>query len=1269
MSRFGGFAIRSIFLWCWRLCVYASLALVVLVGAAILGLRYYILPNIDAYRGDLERTLTRAIGQRIAIGDISAEWQGLRPQFSFDNVVVYDNSGRPALALGRIDNSLSWLSLLVLEPRFESVRMYEPHLEVRRAADGTLWIAGIAWKDSTEGGSLADWVFRQRSISITDASIVWTDEQRRAPALALKNVRLTLENEYFRHRFALTANTPPELAGAIDVRGDLVGRSVSNFGEWQGQIFTQLDYIDLAAWKPWIDVPIEIAHGRGGLRAWTDVAQQRVTAVTADLQLSDLKARLEPGLQALDLTSLSGRVAWRGWSKGFEISARNLKGVAVAGHSFETDTFSVRRMYAQRNTPSRTEINATSLDLDALAHLVEHLPIDAALREELGRYAPRGKLYDFSGKWTGVWAAGPYELKSRFENLAFNPVDYLPGWRGITGSVEANDKGGSLTLANHALSVELPKVFAEPLAFEQASGHIKWAAAGREIDFRLADFKFANADLAGSVNGSYRSIPGESGSIDLTGALSRADASRVARYLPFVVSKAVRDWVQTSVLAGRSDDVKVRLKGRLADFPFGETSKGIFQVTAKARDGVLEYASGWPRIENITADLAFTGTRMEIRAPSARIFGAQLSRVQASIRDLAAANEILEVSGEAEGPTAEFTRFMAQSPVGSMVEHSAENLEPQGNGRLSLRFTMPLGQINETRIAGSYTMQGNRLRVHPDLPPFEQVTGRIDFTESAAKAQGISGQILGGPVLVNLSSQEGGLAVTASGRASMDALRRVIDAPLLKELTGSADWRASARMRGKDTEFTLDSDLRGIGSSLPAPLAKSPVDALPLRVARRPVAPDRDQIDIALGAVLNARFLRRRDGPQFVFDRGAVGLGVEMPSTDGPGLAVRGALAVLDLDRWRALSSSDTVGGMAPPVMTMELKLGALDVLGRRFNDVSINAREKSSNWQARVSARELLGDIDWRSQGKGQLTARLQRLSLPSVQGRVGTAAPETQPQRTEYPALDVVVDDFQHNGRALGRLHVQAVPQGRNWQIDQLQLVNPDGTLNADGSWQWQAQVPETRMNFKLEVSDIGKFLGRMGYPEGVRGGTANLYGRLSWNGAPQDMDIPSLTGQMTVEAARGQFAKLEPGIGKLLSILSLQALPRRVALDFKDVFSEGFSFDAIAGTVKVQSGIANTQNFQISGSSAKVAMNGEVDLARETQTLRVRVVPSIGDSVSTVAALLGGPVAGIGVFLAQRLLNDPLGQLIAYNYSVTGTWADPAVVKLGVDRAEPS
>jgi uncharacterized protein YhdP len=155
--------------------------------------------------------------------------------------------------------------------------------------------------------------------------------------------------------------------------------------------------------------------------------------------------------------------------------------------------------------------------------------------------------------------------------------------------------------------------------------------------------------------------------------------------------------------------------------------------------------------------------------------------------------------------------------------------------------------------------------------------------------------------------------------------------------------------------------------------------------------------------------------------------------------------------------------------------------------------------------------------------------------------------------------------------------------------------------------------------------------------------------------------------LEAEDGQFLEIEPGIGKLISLMSLQSLPRRITLDFRDVFSKGFEFERISSSGNVQRGVMAVKDFRMRGSAAEVSMTGDVDLAKEAQDLRVRVVPSLGDSASTVIALVN-PLLAIPAAIAQRILKDPLGHIFAFDYSVTGTWADPKVTKIGVE-AQPA
>src|SRR5439155_24335978 len=97
--------------------------------------------------------------------------------------------------------------------------------------------------------------------------------------------------------------------------------------------------------------------------------------------------------------------------------------------------------------------------------------------------------------------------------------------------------------------------------------------------------------------------------------------------------------------------------------------------------------------------------------------------------------------------------------------------------------------------------------------------------------------------------------------------------------------------------------------------------------------------------------------------------------------------------------------------------------------------------------------------------------------------------------------------------------------------------------------------------------------------------------------------------------------------------------LALDFRDVFSEGFSFDFIRGDVTIQDGIAATNNLQMKGVNAAVLMEGSADIQKETQDVKVVVVPEINAGTASLVAAAINPAIGLGTFLAQMVLRQPL------------------------------
>jgi uncharacterized protein YhdP len=262
------------------------------------------------------------------------------------------------------------------------------------------------------------------------------------------------------------------------------------------------------------------------------------------------------------------------------------------------------------------------------------------------------------------------------------------------------------------------------------------------------------------------------------------------------------------------------------------------------------------------------------------------------------------------------------------------------------------------------------------------------------------------------------------------------------------------------------------------------------------------------------------------------------------------------------------------------------------------------------------------------------------------------------------VVAEHFVFQGKQLGKLELNASQVDKDILLDHLHLANPDGVMTVNGKW--GLEPSQTHVVIKMELYDTGKMLNRSGYPNMLKDGNGVLDCDLVWTGAPNELDLSRLDGHVNLKMNKGQFLKVDPGAGKLLSVMNLQSLPKRIALDFTDVFSKGFEFDDIEGVAQISQGMLRTTDFKINGSAAKVTMTGQVDLKRETQSLRVRVLPTIGGSVSLLA-FAAGPAVGAGVFLANKIFRDPLDKLVSFEYNVTGSWVDPKVEK--APRVTPS
>ncbi len=1242
-----------------------------------LALRYWVLPNVEQRREDIVAAISQAVGLPVTIGALETDWAGLRPRLSISEVRVYDRGGREALVLPLVENVVSWRSLLFLDLRLHSFLIDGPKLEVRRDVKGNVTVGGIRVGGGAEDdpGRLSDWVLAQSEIIIRGAEVTWTDELRGAPPLALSALHFRLANDGDRHAIGLSARPPRELGPGVELRAELTGRSVKQLAQWNGRVYAELGATDLAGWRAWVDYPLDVQAGRGALRVWATLGEGAVRRATADVALSGVVARMGKDLPPLEITSVRGRLQGRAIGRGYEFGARNLALASPRSAPMNATGFRVLWEPAEGARPQKGSLDANLVELGPLVQLAEYLPLPADLRQVLAELAPQGNLLDAKLDWTGELPdKAAYSARMRFAGLGVKAWRSLPGFAGLSGSLEASEKKGTLYLASQKSELDLPAIFPEPrMQLDSLNGEVGWERdPGGGFLVRLASLSFANPDLAGSAFGAYRWTGEGPGVLDLSAQLSRADGRRTAKYLPLssIMGPATRGWLSGAVVAGNVKDARLRVKGDLRDFPFTDPAKGQFQVAAKVGAGVLDYVEGWPRIDNIEADLLFERGRMEIVGRSGTIYGTRISATRVGIADLLAADPRMTLDGSAEGPTADFLRYVLGSGLRRITGGVTEGMAAQGRGRLRLKLDLPLNDTSRTRTSGEFQFANNTLVLDARVPPITAATGRIAFTEDSLSIAELRGFLFGGPVAVSGGSRAGvPLNVTARGRGTVDGFGALFDHPWRKRLSGGAAYVATVSSLEGRIRTTFESTLEGVASALPEPLAKLPAVALPLRVDVVP-GEGRERVMVMLGPqtgrVVAAEFLRTAaPGGALQTQRALVMLNPEPGEPprvpERRGYTVRGALPALDLDRWLPLLREG--GGDGPGGASFELKVGILDALGRRMRNVTMQGTTEGEGWAASMSTAEFAGDLLYRAEAGGRLVARFKQFSLPET----SPGAKEAEGAR-ELPAVDLVAENFTHRGRRMGRVEILARHEGRDWRIEKLAMSTPDSTLAGKGLWRTgpalrttlaDSAASRTALEFKLDVTDVGAFLARMGYPDHVKGGRGRLQGSLDWAGDPVSLDYATLGGKLDMQVDDGQFLEIEPGIGKLVSLMSLQMLPRRITMDFRDVFSKGFQFDRISSSLAIERGVMTTKDFRMRGPAAEVSMSGLVDLNLEAQNLQVRVIPRVDGVASTVVGLIN-PVAGVATMIAQKLMKDPLGQLAAYEYNITGTWTDPKVDK---------
>ena len=1341
----GGFARSLKWIWVFFLLIYSLFFLAVLV------LKHFVLPQINDYKPWLESAASQSLGLTVNIGKLSAQFHGVTPQVTAEDVRLTDASGRSVLVLPKVDSAISWLSVPHADIIFQHLQIQAPTLEARRLKNGSFNIAGVLIDPNNHrNGNGLKWILAQRNIQITGATLLWTDETKPTQAatpttLTLSSVKILLQNSGRSHKFGLTASPPEPFGSALDIRANFshpLFEASDNPKHWIGEIFFQVDRIDLAHWVDFATVEqqqIDARRGQGALRAWMAFDAMTINKLTADVAMADVSLKLGKDLSPIEFQRVVGRLEGRQFQSqriSHELTVNNLRLTTSDGRQIPPITLTERFEAATRKEGARGALTAQTVDLQILSELSEKLPLTLAVRQALSNFDPKGKLQQFQIKWqaplqdsgetTKFIAKGEFselEIRAQADRTALtrllapsisntsttaqtSPIETtpslgVPGFSKITGRFEATEAGGLLHVRSEKASLTFPGLFEEPtLSFEKLGFDARWKVNPKGVEIKVTNAQLISPELSATVAAEYRTGGKAPGFLELDAKLSKAQVSSIHRFLPLLIAEPARHWVRDALTTGSASEGTVRLKGDLQDFPFsadthGKT-KGEFRISAKIKDAALNYVpfdlpngARWLPIEKLSGTFMMDRHRLSVKDAQGSILKTRLSRINAEIPNLLKLQEPLLITGQTEGPAQDAISFINTSPLLANFNHFTENASISGTTKLDLKLSIPLLDPRKIQVSGAAVLTGNTVALNPLLPTFSNTQGRFEFSEKGITLGPIRAQAYGGTVLLSGGTQaDGSLAFSGEGNANVAATKELVGDPTLVRLIGTTQgnfkYSVGVEVKNGQSEIKVSSDLVGVSMDFPGIISKTAAQSFPLKINLTPQRTNpgqalRDELAISLGPALAVRIEREqnKEGRMAVL-RGGIGINNEAVLPESGTIAIIN-VKKFDVDLWSkriddlqlslegtpALASADETS-LIPKLIA--IRADELVIGGKRWEKVVAGATREADVWQINMDATQISGYATWKQGGRsglGRVSGKLARLIIPLSQREELSnllQAQENTSSLRALPGFDLTVDEFELSGKKLGKLEVVANNTKTSWQLEKLLLSNAESKLSATGEWLRASGngMRTMTMNFSLEMADAGKLLNRLGLVDILRAGEGQLTGKISWKGSPLSLDFPTLSGQLQLEIDKGQFLKTDPGVARLLGILSLQSLVRRLTFDFRDVFAEGFTFDTIRADAKLNNGVLATNNFKMKGPQAAVVMEGIVDLARETQKLHVVVLPELNAGAVSLAYIFINPAIGIGTLLAQAALRDSLSKGLSQEWDVTGTWTKPDVVK---------
>lgn len=1245
---------RNLRLKTWLLVGAAFLAIVAgtLVGAVRLLDR-----AVPGYRAQTADWVSERLGQPLEIGAMELGWTWSGPVLTLSDVALIEVEGPDTiLELRELGLHFSFWDLLRGIQRPDGLNLAGVEVALHRNADGNWRLLGLAETGETEALTPADidrWLDRVHRVRLEDGRLRVTDAAHPATELDITEIAATLRNNGPRHRARVRAQLPRDIGGELELDIFVLGK-LARIDELKAHAYVRVEDLAAADLMRSAGLGGENLRGDPGkLEIWSDWRQGRFDGARGSLDLGAM---------------------WLARSEKADVALQPAVTTDISLRPREEDDGYDLQLDALRSAGSLPTTGAATLYPDAGRAEGHFYDLPATLAMAWMKLAAPGRFTGMSmhgmvdevrGGYTGP---GDWQLGGGFTALSLSDAGSGLNAGEFDGTWTVGADGGELHIAEGGGTVAVDRYLRGTLPLSAINGRVTWrnAAASRQVEIRDLHIEAAGTTIAG---GGDLNLPADGPAVaDLTFDVVSEDMPAILAYIPQaedLPNTRLRDWLPKAVRAGQLTAGQVRLAGPLDRFPMAG-DVGEFRVTAKAQGVTLAYKPDWPALTDVAGELTLEGDDLDIRSSRGRMLGIAVGPGRAHVANVR--EPVLKIDGEVRGGDAQrMLAFLAESPLSERFGRLPKILSLKGKADLALALSVPLKPgLGKLNASGAVRVSGLRAE-HPALPePLTDVNGKLRFDLQGVYADGLRANLAGLPVTASLAPDgDNALEINAETTIRLPedaAILAAFKVPdnVIRAGRGESNWRVGLEVGGDGqiSDLVLNSDLAGLNLDLPAPLGKSAGDEVMTRVT---LAAGRERLRLDYGErlALDLDFVDDRLESADAIFGGAAGSSAPEPP-EGPGWWLGGTLGRLDADAWRRFIDTGEDTEETPGFRGADLKIAELHVAGQLLRNVDLHVTPllADDGWHAEVDGTDGHGTLSWfQNPGRDLIQVQLERLRLtPAPKNR---AAEEREPvEPASLPLLDVTVGSLALAGRDLGQLKLETSAIEDGLAMTRLAVSGGVMDLRATGDWRRADGLTQASLNGSIRGSGIAALLQTLGYTANLSANETKIDTQLRVDPNPDGLTPATLHGKLSLELRNGRLLAVEPGAGRVLGLVNFYALPRRLLLDFRDVLGKGTAFDELKGNFRIESGNAYTDNLAIETSSAEIRITGRVGLAARDYDQRVTIVPQVSSAAAIAGTVLGGPAVGAAVWVAQQLLDKPLGDLTRVSYHLTGSWDDPQI-----------